>query len=91
MVWGALLLTVLLAGGCSDFDEMKSQKLYSQAEAVLQSGDETAAEVVLAELVAKYPRTQAGEAPTLCHSRPFMPVADCLHAQERGFQSAGCR
>ncbi len=61
MIWVALVLAVLFAGGCSDFDEMKSHKLYGQAESLLQEGDALTAETVLAELVAKYSRTQAAE------------------------------
>ena len=51
----------LLLSGCSDFDEMKSSKLLSQAETLMEQGDELQAEQVLADLVAKYPETQAGE------------------------------
>ncbi|MBW2504261.1 MAG: hypothetical protein JRE16_06785 [Deltaproteobacteria bacterium] len=38
-----LILTLpwfLVLGACSDFDEMKSQKLYSQAERLLEQGQD---------------------------------------------------
>jgi hypothetical protein len=55
-----LLALALVFGGCSDFDEMKAQRLFNQAETLFEKGDETGAEVALADLVAKYPNTQAG-------------------------------
>lgn len=55
-----LLAVALVFGGCSDFDEMKGQRLLNQAEALLEKGEENASEAVLADLVAKYPGTQAG-------------------------------
>jgi hypothetical protein len=55
-----LLAVALVFGGCSDFDEMKSQRLFSQAETLLEKGDEAAAEIALSDLVAQYPATQAG-------------------------------
>jgi len=59
--WALMLLTLCLLWGCSDFDEMKGQKLFNQAEAVMEDGDAAGAEALFADLVAKYPRTQAGE------------------------------
>jgi hypothetical protein len=55
----ALFVSALVLGGCSDFDEMKGQRMLVQAEGLLEKGDEGAAEAALAELVAKYPSTQA--------------------------------
>lgn len=55
----------LLLSGCSDFDEMKSQRMLIQAEALMQQGNESQAEQVLADLVARYPRTQPGVAASL--------------------------
>jgi hypothetical protein len=56
----AFAATALL-GGCSDFDEMKSQRQLIQAERLLEQGDELNAEQALSELIAKYPNTQAGD------------------------------
>lgn len=50
------LLFVL--GACSDFDEMKSQKLYNQAQRQFEEGQELEAEAILVELLNHYPRTQ---------------------------------
>ena len=55
-----LLALALVFGGCSDFDEMKGQRLLKQAETLLEKGDEVTAEVALSDLVAQYPTTQAG-------------------------------
>lgn len=55
-----LLSLALLLGGCSDFDEMKGAKLLGQAETLLEKGDEAAAEILLADLVAQYPASRAG-------------------------------
>lgn len=59
-----LLLSIfavcLLLIGCSDFDEMKSQRLLIQAEVLIQQGSELKAEQALADLVARYPETQSG-------------------------------
>lgn len=52
---------VLVLGGCSDFDEMKSKRLLAQAEALMQQGQTEQAESLFVELLAKYPATQAGE------------------------------
>ena len=51
---------MLLLVGCSDFDEMKSQRSLLQADALMQQGNELLAERALADLVAKYPETQSG-------------------------------
>jgi hypothetical protein len=56
----ATLAVCLLLSGCSDFDEMKSQRLLIQAEVLIQQGSELQAEQALADLVAKYPETQSG-------------------------------
>ena len=56
----AIFAVSLLLGGCSDFDEMKSQRLLIQAEVLLQQGSELQAEQALAALVARYPETQSG-------------------------------
>lgn len=49
---------LLVLGACSDFDEMKSQKLYSQAQRQFAEGGELEAEAILLQLVKQYPRTQ---------------------------------
>jgi len=51
-----------MLSGCGDSDEMKSQKLLGQAETLMQQGNESQAEQVLADLIAKYPGTQSGAA-----------------------------
>ena len=56
----AIIAVSLLLGGCSDFDEMKSQRLLIQAETLLQQGSELQAEQALAALAARYPETQSG-------------------------------
>ncbi|MBW2477207.1 MAG: hypothetical protein JRE16_02350 [Deltaproteobacteria bacterium] len=56
-----LILTLpwfLVLGACSDFDEMKSQKLYSQAERLLEQGQDEEAEALFNQVLAEYPRTQ---------------------------------
>jgi len=58
--WIVLVACTLLLVGCSDFDEMKSQRSLLQADALMQQGDELLAEQALADLVAKYPETQSG-------------------------------
>ncbi len=55
-----LIACTLLLIGCSDFDEMKSQRSLLQADALMQQGNELLAEQALADLVAKYPGTQSG-------------------------------
>ena len=60
LVWAVLVTCTLLLSGCSDFEEMKSKRLLTQAEALLQQGNESQAEQALADLVARYPATQAG-------------------------------
>lgn len=57
----ALLSLLLLLGGCSDFDEMKSSKLFNQAERLLAAGEEARAEELLTELLGKYPRTRVAQ------------------------------
>ena len=54
------VMFVLLLGGCGDSDETKSKNLLSQAETLIQQGDELQAEQLLADLVARYPETQSG-------------------------------
>ena len=54
-----VLASALVLGGCSDFDEMKGQRLFIAAEALLEKGEEAAAETAFAELMAQYPATQA--------------------------------
>lgn len=56
-----VVLAVLLLVGCSDFDEMKSQRLLSQAKSLVEQGEREQAEQALTELLARYPNTQAGE------------------------------
>lgn len=60
-VWVVSAAFVFLLSGCSDFDEMKSNRALIQAELLIKQGDELQAEKALAELVAKYPATQSGE------------------------------
>ena len=50
----------LLLSGCSDFDEMKSQRLLINAETLIKQSDELQAEQVLTDLIARYPGTQSG-------------------------------
>jgi hypothetical protein len=52
---------VLSVTGCSDFDEMKSQRALIEANKLLEQGEEFKAEAALSELVVKYPQTQAAE------------------------------
>lgn len=54
-----LLLVLIVLGGCSDFDEMKSQRLWLDAQNLLRAGDEVRGEELLATLVTTYPRTRA--------------------------------
>jgi len=56
-----LSLGFLLLGGCSDFDEMKSQRLWLNAQHLLHEGNEAGAEELLATLVARYPETRAAD------------------------------
>lgn len=55
-----LLLTGVSLVGCSDFDEMKSQRLLIQAEALMEAGEEEQAIVSLTELIEKFPATHSG-------------------------------
>lgn len=57
----ALLSIVLLLGGCSDFDEMKSQRALIQAEVLLEKGQEEDAVSALTELIERFPSTQSRE------------------------------
>jgi hypothetical protein len=57
----ALTVFALFVGGCSDFDEMKSQRSLAQAETLMKQGNELEAEQALIGLIAKYPRTQSAE------------------------------
>ena len=56
-----LTVAALLLGGCSDFDEMKSQRMLIQAKTLVDQGDLQQAEQVLTELVTRYPNTHAGD------------------------------
>ena len=59
---GPLLLGLSgLLGGCSDFDEMKSQRLLLNAQHQLTAGDEAQGEELLTRLLAAYPQTRAAE------------------------------
>ena len=57
------LLTVcsFLLSGCSDFDEMKSQRALLQAEMLMEQGQEEQAVQALTAMIAKYPATQSTE------------------------------
>lgn len=57
----AFVAFTLMLSGCSDFDEMKSDRLLLQAETLMEQGNELQAEEVLADLIARYPGTQSGE------------------------------
>lgn len=54
-----IVLLALVLGGCGDSDEVKGQRLLSQAETLLEQGDDVTAEAVLADLLAQYPSSQA--------------------------------
>jgi hypothetical protein len=57
---GPLLLGLSgLLGGCSDFDEMKSQRLLLNAQHQLTAGDEAQGEELLTRLLDAYPQTRA--------------------------------
>ncbi len=59
---GLLIVVCFLAiTGCSDFDEMKSQRALIEANKLIEQGEEFKAEEALEELVATYPHTQASE------------------------------
>lgn len=49
---------LFFVGACSDFDEMKSQKLYAQAQRQVEEGQRTEAEETLTRLLELYPDTQ---------------------------------
>ena len=59
-VWVVMVACTLLLSGCSDFDEMKSKRLLTQAEDLMQQGNELQAEQAFADLLAQYPGTQSG-------------------------------
>lgn len=52
---------LLCLGGCSDFEEMKGQRMMLQVEALMEQGAEKQAEEKLTELIALYPGSQAGK------------------------------
>lgn len=56
----AILLLAVIAG-CSDFDEMKSQRALMNAEMLMEQGREEEAIQALSDLVAMYPATQPRE------------------------------
>ena len=56
----ALVACTLMLSGCGDSDETKSKNLLGQAETLIEKGNESQAEQVLIDLVAKYPGTQSG-------------------------------
>lgn len=56
-----MLSLLCLTAGCSDFDEMKSQRALINAEAMMEQGREEDAMQALSDLIAKYPATQSGE------------------------------
>lgn len=59
LVWPLLLGLSGLLGGCSDFDEMKSQRLLLNAQHQFTAGDEAQGEELLTRLLAAYPQTRA--------------------------------
>lgn len=56
-----VLVFVLLLGGCSDFDEMKSQRALIQAEMLLEKGQEEEAVSALTGLIERFPETQSSD------------------------------
>ena len=54
-----IILLALVLGGCGDSDEVKGQRLLSQAETLVEQGDDVTAEAVLTDLLAQYPSSQA--------------------------------
>ena len=54
-----LVFLALALLGSNVFDVMEGQKLLGQAETLLEKGEEDAAELVLADLLAQYPASQA--------------------------------
>lgn len=56
-----MIIAAFVLAGCSDFDEMRSQRLLVRAEALIEQGNQGQAEAALAELVALYPATQAAD------------------------------
>lgn len=61
LLGGLMVAALLLLGGCSDFDEMRSQSMLNQAEVLLNDGAESDAEVLLRAVVEQYPRTKAAD------------------------------
>lgn len=53
-----MLLLMTVFAGCSDFDEMKSQRALMDAEMLMEQGREEEAIQALSDLVAMYPATQ---------------------------------
>jgi len=60
-ILSVLVVSMLLLAGCSDFDEMKSQRQLMQAETLMQQGQEDEAVQVLTNLLARYSSTQASD------------------------------
>jgi hypothetical protein len=52
---------MFMLSGCSDFDEMKSQRALIKAEALMEQGLEEEAMQALSKMIAMYPATNAGE------------------------------
>lgn len=61
VVFFTILSATLLLVGCSDFDEMKGNRMLLQVENLMEQGHELQAEKALADLIKKYPATQAGK------------------------------
>lgn len=53
-----ILLLFSVLSGCSDFDEMKSQRALMNAETLMEQGREEDAMQALSDLIAMYPATQ---------------------------------
>ena len=58
----AFAAITLLLGACGDSDETKGQKMLTQAETLMQQDNQSQAEQIFNDLVAKYPKTQSGQA-----------------------------
>lgn len=96
--WLVSLSGTLLLVGCSDFDEMKGNRLLAQAQGQMEQGLELQAEKTLTDLVAKYPATQAGitAKKNLAHllrqreikqRAPFVKVLDSYQQVFNGYYS----
>jgi hypothetical protein len=59
LVGAAFVLALVGLAGCSDFDEMKSQRLLQQAQSLIKEGNQDGGEDLLARLAERYPGTQA--------------------------------